>query len=238
MESLHLFALALQLTTVAPPQVAGPSVGDFLGYDNPPAEMVDFLGRRRLCAERAVDLPEEEWLRCADLAGEELGWRARAGADADVLRWLDQSPREFELAGRESVSLTGANSMRPQRVEHSGTDAQGRPYRLNILTGSDEGRSTRIVTSYDGGPTRSFTIDGRRFPLIDLQSVQVSVRTIRSAQSLEVELSYGHDRPYCRTQGDNRARVLIFFERDRIWAQDVRRTNCEYYFQRIENAAP
>lgn len=227
--------LALLAQTAAPP--IRPGEADTLADTGPPVEMIDFLGRRRLCADEDRDAGERERLHCAALTGEERAWRTRFSGNARALRWLDQAPRDFRLERRFVVTFDGPLPARPRRTEQSGVNIEGRRYRLTIDTEADGGRSTRIVAAYDGWPERSFTLSNRLFPLIDLQSLSVGTSEPPSARGLSVQLSYGDERSYCDTVTDNRQKVIVSFQQNRVSALHVLRTNCAYDSERIEEGA-
>lgn len=77
---------------------AAATPADLLQTEDPPIEMIDFLGRRRVCAEQREEGGETSpWLHCANLPDEEREWRARSAGNAIALAWLDQDPRRFHL---------------------------------------------------------------------------------------------------------------------------------------------
>jgi hypothetical protein len=230
---LLLAVLAQTLATPLPP-----GEGDTLADNGPPIEMIDFLGRRRLCADADGDAAERERLHCAALAGEERGWRTRFAGDTRALRWLDQAPLEFRMELRLIVTFDGPEPARPRRTEQSGTDGEGRHYRLTIDAEADGGRSTRIAAAYDGWPERSFTLSNRAFPLIDLQSLEVGVQLLADDRSFRVELRYGHRRGYCGELGDDREQVTVGFGQIRVSGYATLRTNCQRVYTDIGNFTP
>lgn len=233
--TLALLVALLAAQAVTPP--IRPGGGDTLADNDPPIEMIDFLGRRRLCADAGRDAAERERLHCTALAGEERAWRSRFAGHARALRWLDQAPRDFRLERRFVATFDGPLRAWPRRTEQSGIDVEGRRYRLTIDTEADRGRSTRVVAAYDGWPERSFTLSNRLFPLIDLQSLSVGTSEPPFDRSLEVEVSYGDERTYCGTATDNRQKLVISFQQRRVRARHVLRTNCAYDYVRIEESA-
>jgi hypothetical protein len=222
--------LALFGQAVAPPTA--------LGFNDPPPEMIDVLGRRRLCAEAGSDRAERARLRCAALAGEERILRRRFAGDEAALRWLDQAPLAFRLEPRFVTTFDGPEPARPRRTEQSGADAEGRPYRLTVDAGADGGRSTRIVAAYNGWPERSFTLSNRIFPSIDLQSLEVGVQVLAADRSLRVKLRYGRRRGYCGEMGDDREQVNIGFGQTRVSGYATQRTNCQLIYTNIGNVRP
>lgn len=215
-------------------------------WDNPPTEMVDFLGRRRLCGE----LPEPEHrdagyrqeaqrLRCASLPEEERGWRARYAGNAAVLRWLDLEPERFRLNNVVISAWDGPPAARPRRIEQSGVDARtGEPYRLVIVTDGNHGR-TRITASFAGIPQRSFTLDDHQIPLLDLQSLRVALGTppVRRPR-LYLMLRYGEARGYCFLEDeDDRPELQIVFDGDGVRGYRTEGSNCETATTQLPDAA-
>src|SRR5262245_39291903 len=121
-------------------QAAAPSAADDpRSWNNPPIELVDFLGRRRLCAELgapegrgAGERQEAERLHCAALPAEERIWRAHYAGNAPVLRWIDLDPRGFHLNGIIVRMWDGPPTARPQHIVQRGRDQRGRRFRLVI----------------------------------------------------------------------------------------------------------
>jgi len=215
-------------------------------WDNPPTEMVDFLGRRRLCAQlgepenyNVGDRAAAERWRCAALPGEERTWRARYANNALVRAWLDLDPIRFTLNNVEINAWHGPLPARPRRIEQAGVDARtGQPYRLVIEAGSGT-RQTRITASFANAPTRSFTLDDTQVPFLDLQSLRVMLGTppVRRPQ-LYVMLRYGEMRGYCSLeQRDDRSEISIVFEPERVRASRSETINCETNWSDLPDAA-
>jgi hypothetical protein len=69
--------------------------------------MIDFLGRRKECADLAPEPGEllpapptgswRDWLRCGTLPAEELALRRRYESDSRAMAFLNQSPSDFLL---------------------------------------------------------------------------------------------------------------------------------------------
>jgi hypothetical protein len=202
----------------------------------PPREMIDFLGRRRLCLELPAEAErsafaqaESRRLACASLASEERRWRDRYRADADALAWLDRDPRDFQLPGVVVVQAwDGPPGAYVHRMEWNGTEEGGpRPFHLSIDGDAENGAATMIIASYGDVPARSFRIDNARFPWLDLQSVRVAMGSGASRDALSVTIRFGFRRGYCAFQDrDDRPRLAIAFGRDRISASYEDRTNC------------
>jgi len=217
-------------------QMAAPPDGDLPGFDDPPTEMIDFLGRRMLCAQGAEETARRR-LRCRALDGEERAFRQRFAGDAQAVRWLDQPPLQFHLRRRFVSVFDGPTPVQPRRMEQTGVDSNGRGYRIVIDAEADRGSSTRISASYDGWPERSFPLSNRLFPDVDIQSVTVSTYDPPPRRAILIEFSYGEDRSYCGTQGDNRPDVTVLFERGRVRAQGHPRTNCSHETVSIDENA-
>lgn len=220
------FAVASLLALIAQPLAVAE-------LDPPPEEMVDFLGRRRLC----LDLPapaernafhQSEWRRlaCGSLQSEERTWRDHYRGNADVLAWLDRDPRDFEIPGIIRVrSWDGPPGAYVHRMEWTGTENDGpSPFHLSIDSDAEHGAATFITASYGDVPARTYRIDNARFPWLDLQSV----RAAQGSDDLHVDLRFGYRRGYCADlDSDDRPRLTIRFARDRISASYEDRTNCE-----------
>jgi hypothetical protein len=230
--------MILPLLLFAVQAASPPEDGDALNFtrDDPPIEMIDFLGRRRQCAYSGVPADEQTRLHCATLPGEERAFRARFANDAAALRWLDQAPLAFRLDHRLVADLDSSEPTTPRRTEQSGVDDEGRPYRLIINTEADGGRSTSIDVAFAGWPIRRFALSNRDFPLIDLQSLLVSVWGDIDPR-FGVRLRFGHMRGYCaELDYDDREIVSIAFTRNEGTGYVTRRTNCERVYERIPDA--
>lgn len=198
----------------------------------PPEEMIDFLGRRRLCAELPAppersdfQRSEERRLACASLAAEEARWRRRYRDDRAALAWLDRDPRDFRVPRIVVSSWDGPPPAYVHRVELSGTETGGpAPFHLVIDSDSEAGAATLVTASYAGVPARSFRIANDRIPWLDLQSLRVSMGGGRDY--LHADLRFGHRRGYCGDEGDDRPRLILIFRRDRVTASADDRTNC------------
>ncbi|HYD13912.1 MAG TPA: hypothetical protein VEC11_13770 [Allosphingosinicella sp.] len=239
-------ALAPPVVSPGPPLIAprqvfaqpGAADGDAFDFNDPPIEMIDFLGRRYECAHRGIPTAERRRLRCAALPGEERALRARFANDADALRWLDQAPLEFRMEPRVAMTLDHTEPTLPHRIEQSGVDETGRAYRLTIDTMGDGGRLTRIAVAYDGWPERSFALSNRSFPLLDMETLQVRILPVPNDRRFHVRVRYGCPRDYCGEIGetDNRPQVQISFERGRVRGSDGRRDNCQHVYVPIVDA--
>lgn len=231
-----MLVLLLAAQAVTPP--AGDSQGlEPIGAHDPPVAMIDFLGRRSQCAYSDVPAREQARLRCAALAGEESALRTRFVDDAGALRWLNQPPLDFRMRTRFISTFDGPDPVRPRTVAQSGVDDRGRPYQLVIDTRADHGRSTRITAVYDNRPERSFTLENRAVPLLDLQTLTVGVQEVPDDQRLTVRILYGHDRTYCGEAGDNREEIRIAFGAAGASAYAMRRTNCQRVYENVMDAA-
>lgn len=199
----------------------------------PPTEMIDFLGRRRLCLElptpadrSAAYQAEARRLACASLVSEERMWRNHARGNTVALAWLDRDPRDFRIPGTIMVrSGDGPPGAYVHRMEWAGTENGGPvPFRLSIDSDAENGAATLVTASFGDGPARTFRIDNARFPWLDLQSVSAAL----ASDILRVGVRFGYRRGYCADQdGDDRPRLTVRFMRDRITASFEDRTNCE-----------
>ena len=241
--------LALLAQAVTPPMVsaapriiapaaalAQPDGLEPLGRNDPPVELIDFLGRRYECAHRGVPRAEQARLRCASLHGEEQGWRTRFANDDGALRWLDQAPLSFRMDRRLVATLISSEPTTPHRLEQTGVDDGGRPYRLTIDAREDAGHATRISVTYAGWPARSFTLRHREFPLLDLNTLQASTIPAPNDRFF-VMLSYGHPRRYCGEDGDSRESVRVVFLPTEVRGDAMRRTNCQRLYEPVTDAA-
>ena len=203
----------------------------------PPTEMIDFLGRRRLC----LDLPappghsafeQSEWRRlaCGSLTAEERVWRDRYRGNADALAWLDRDPRNFRLPSITVSSGDGPPGAYVHRMEWTGTENGGpAPFHLTIDSDAENGGATLFTASYGDLSARSFRIDNARFPWLDLQSVRTALGTQPPRDYLSVDVRFGYRRGYCAEQDeDDRPHLTITFYRDRITASYQDRANCGF----------
>jgi hypothetical protein len=227
-------------------QTATPAADDPRFWDDPPTEMIDFLGRRRLCAQlpepadrEAGDRREAERLQCAALPAEERGWRARYAGNAEVLRWIDRDPLGFHLNSILISVWHGPPGALPMRIEQTGVDARSRePYHLVIDAGADGGRFTRITASYADHQPRSFTLENSRLPWLDLQSLQVMLGTPPTPGRLYVRMRYGYPRGYCQiNEEDDRPLVQIVFDNNEIRASRSEQPNCQPVTTDLTDAA-
>lgn len=224
-----LFALLLQ---AAPPAQDALNIAP--DAELPPVELIDFLGRRHGCAFRGVPREEQDRLRCAALPDEERAFRNRYGADARALRWLNEDPLAFRMDRRLIATFDSSEPAIAQRAEQSGVDHDGRPYRLIVDLGAERGRSTWIALAYAGWPERRFILGNSEFPLVDLQSLLVTVLPADHDPRLRVRLRFGHARGYCGEHDlDDREEVTISFTRNEVTGYVTRRTNCQRVYERI-----
>jgi hypothetical protein len=229
-------------------QAAAPAPDDPRLWDNPPTEMIDFLGRRRLCAELgqpdhrdASDQAAAERWRCAPLSTEERTWRARYADNAQVRAWLDLDPRRFSLNNVSIHAWHGPPRAETRRVEQNGVDARtGQSYHLVIDAGVDGGRRIRVTASFAELAPRSFTLDAAVVPFLDLQSLTVALGALPVRRDrLYVMMRYGELRGYCSLDADDdRPEVSIVFERDTIRASRLGEpVNCEAVWTDLPDAA-
>ena len=197
----------------------------------PPEEMIDFLGRRRLClalpapAERNdSDQAEARRLACTSLPSEERRWRDHVRGNAAALAWLDRDPRDFRVPGLTVSGRDGPPGAYVHRMEWTGTESRGpAEFHLAIDSDAEHGAATILTASYGDVPARSFRIDNARFPWLDLQSVHAAL----GGDRLHVDIRFGYRRGYCAEQEeDDRPLLSIDFRRDRVTARYLDRTNC------------
>ena len=197
----------------------------------PREEMVDFLGRRRLCLalpapdqRNAYEQSESRRLACASLAAEERVWRDRLRGNANALAWLDRDPRDFRMPGMLVRSGNGPPGAYVHRMEWNGTENGGpSQFRLSIDSDAEQGAATWISASYGDVAARTFRIDNARFPWLDLQSVRAAF----GGDTLRIDIRFGYRRGYCgELNEDDRPNLTIRFTRDRVRATFEDRTNC------------
>ena len=226
-------------------QPAAPPADDPRLWEDPPTGMVDFLGRRRLCAELgepkhrdAGERQEAERLQCAALQGEERRWRTRYAADPEVLRWIDRDPLGFHLNGIMVSSWDGPPGAHPQYVEQQGRDRRGRPFRLVIDRAADGGRLTQVTLRYADWPERIFALNNSRFPLIDLSSIDLAAGEPPREGAFHIFLHFGYPRGYCQAPDrDDRPLIQITFRWDGTSANFADRTNCQFNYVALTDAA-
>jgi hypothetical protein len=224
------FALALlALLAQPPPAAAEPG--------QPPEEMIDFLGRRRLCLalpapamREAADQAEARRLACDALPSEERHWRDRYRGNAEASAWLDQDPRNFRLPNLTVSGWDGPPPAYVHRMEWTGSESRGpAPFHLVIDTDAEYGGATLFTASYGDVPARSFRIDNAHFPWLDLQSVTAALGSRGPRDYLRVDIRFGYRRGYCaQFDEDDRPHLTITFARDRVSASYEDRTNCGF----------
>jgi hypothetical protein len=214
-------------------------------WPEPPREIVDFLGRRRLCrqiSESADRGPgdEREWARlaCSSLPAEEATWRARYNQTPDVRQWLDLDPLEFRLPSFLLFVTEGPTPGSVQHIEVSGVSYDdGSPFRVAADTRAGGGRYTSFTVSFADVPERVFRVENARFPGVDLQSLLVLYGFRASTQQLTIQLRFAYPRGYCSDQADDdRPRLIIHFNRTEYDGHYVDMTNCEMTMLPLENA--
>lgn len=216
--------------------VPDPEAQRRLELGEPPGDMIDFLGRRRECAERAprpgeprppeTDL-RHAWLRCGDLAREEDGLRRRYAEHAVAMAYLDQAPSEFELGRIFALSRHGPPAI-VERSEFSGTDLSGRVrWTLEVDGRADGGRATSVTVSWGEHPRRTIYLDNIALPYLDTFPEAVELIVDPDEGRLMVELKYGFRRGWCgNIDPDDRPTVSIQFWRERIAVYVHDMANC------------
>jgi hypothetical protein len=227
-----MFALAL-LALLPQPPAAAPEPAP------PPEEMIDFLGRRRLCLElappaerNAFEQAEGRRLACDALPSEERHWRDHYRGNVEVSAWLDQDPRNFRLPVISVSGYDGPPAAYVHRMEWTGTESRGpAAFHLAIDTDAENGAATLFTASYGDVPARTFRIDNARFPWLDLQSVTAHLGSGGARDYLHVDIRFGYRRGYCALlDEDDRPRLSIVFHQDRVSASYQDRTNCRTDF--------
>jgi hypothetical protein len=233
-----MIALALLAATALHPPA-------FYSWPQPPEQMIDFLGRRRLCRElpeptdrRPGD--EREWARlnCVSLPEEERSWRARYESNADVRLWLDQDPLDFRLPRIVVSSNDGPPRADVHHMDVTGVSYDdGSPFRVSADTGAGAGRYTTFTVSFADVPERVFTVDNARFPFVDLQSLEVAYGRLPPNDELIIDLRFGYPRGYCTdTDDDDRPSLTIYFNRAELHGYYQDMTNCRYKTETLANA--
>lgn len=214
----------------------------------PPDDMIDFLGRRRECAEFAPEPGEtlrpppvgsrREWWRCEALPDEERALRRRYSGNATATAFLNQAPSEFRL---DRIVTYIHDGSRPGKVEHAeqrGFDASGRiPWEMVLDLQASQGRATSVAVSWSAQPSRTIYLDNRMFPGLDLSSAWVAVREA-PRESIDIEMRYGSGRGWCGdVDRDDRPRVSIHLGPEGVEVFRQERTNCNTNFDRLEPGA-
>lgn len=214
----------------------------------PPADMIDFLGRRRECAQLAPEPGEvvpapppgswREWLRCETLPAEEVALRRRYESDARAIAFLDQAPGAFRL---ETITVHAYDGPPPGRVEHAeqrGLDSGGRiPWQMVLDRQATEGRATAVTVSWGNHRTRTIYLDSQMFPWLDLTSAWVALSE-RPREALILELRYGSVRGWCGdVDRDDRPRVYVYFRPRGVEVSRQDRTNCDNNYDELQPSA-
>ena len=210
----------------------------------PPAGIIDFLGRRKECADWAPEpgevLPEPpagsrlEWLRCATLPAEEQELRRRYAGDTGAMTFLDQAPGDF----RSNTIIVTTNDGPPlARVEHAeqrGLDASGRiPWQIVLDRQAAGGGDTEVTVSWGSYPARTIYLDNQLFPELDITSALVAIME-RPYEALNIELRYGFVRGWCGyVEGDDRSRVAMIFRPASVEVSRHDRTNCNAGYEQV-----
>ena len=210
----------------------------------PPANIIDFLGRRKECADWAPE-PDEvlpapppgsrlEWLRCATLPAEEQELRRRYAGDTGAMTFLNQAPADF----RSNTIIVTTNDGPPlARVEHAeqrGLDAGGHiPWRIVLERQAAEGRATEVTVSWGSYPDRTIYLENQLFPELDITSALVAIME-RPYAALTIELRYGFVRGWCGyVEGDDRSRVAIILKPASVEVSRHDRTNCNGGYEQV-----
>lgn len=215
---------------------------------DPPEDMIDFLGRRKECADFAPELNEalpappagswREWLRCDTLGAEEQALRRRYGSDRQAIAFLNQAPRDFRL---QTIIVNTYDGPPPGKVEHAeqrGFDSDGRiSWQMILDRKAAEGRATAVTVSWGSYPSRTIYLDNQMFPWLDLTSAWVAIRE-RPYEALSIEIRYGPYRGWCGdTDRDDRSRVDISFKPNSADVSRQDRANCNVNYEEVEASA-
>ena len=214
---------------------------------DPPRPMIDFLGRRKNCADYAPDPDEPEppphpdswlaWLRCGDLAAEEAELRRRYRADAAAIAHLDQPPEKFRLSEIVVRSYDGPPAARVEQAQQSGTDAEGRT-RWRVILDGTAGSATAVTASWEGMPTRTVHLDHGLFPNLDLGTLQVAFKSRPPHARLSLDLRYDYPRGWCgHVDLDDRPYASIAFAPDHIIVSRQDMTDCSGNYGDVDTAA-
>jgi hypothetical protein len=215
-----------------------------MNWPEPPEEMVDFLGRRRLCLELSdYDDPnvyverERTRLNCSSLPDEERSWRARYDSNAEVRRWLDQEPQQFRMPNIIVHFYHGPDEGDANHVEVSGVSFDvGSPFRVAVDKAAGGGRFTTFTVSFGDLPARTFTVENARLPELDLQSMKVFSSGPSPNERLLVSLRFGYLQGYCGVgDEDDRPRLNIHFNRSEMGGNYESRTNCRSSRVELQN---
>lgn len=243
--------VALLVALLASPASAasGLLIGQPEFETGPPGDMIDFLGRRKECADVAlqfdgpVSAPPpgswREWLRCEAIAGEEQALRRRFVGDTRAIAFLDEAPTDFQLNRWSIVVNTydGPPAGRVERAEQRGFDAGGRiAWRMVLDRQAVEGR-TAVTVSWGDHPSRTIYLDDEMFSLLDLSSAWVAIRE-GPYESLSIEMRYGVIRGWCGdVDRDDRSRVSLSFKPSHTTVSRQDRTNCNGNYVEVEASA-
>jgi hypothetical protein len=243
------FLLALLVHAAAPPATMAlpprPLEDDALGLDDPRVEMIDFLGRRMLCARlRQVEANttaryRAEWTRlaCAQLGEEERHWRRRFADLPAALAWLDRDPERFESLMLRVHFDSGPAPGLARHVMQRGTDEEGRG-RYEVSAALDGERAV-FTLAQDGQPPRRFVADLAALPALDLQSLRADYRGSGEDawRGLRVRVRYGYRQGYCRdSERDDRPNLTIWFRDGEPRAQRAVYVNCEASYMDLPDA--
>ncbi|HYG30136.1 MAG TPA: hypothetical protein VD887_07975 [Allosphingosinicella sp.] len=210
--------------------------------EQPPVELIDFLGRRRECAERrpptesdppspyaAADRFEWYFYACPGLPREEAAHRARFAGDANALAWLDDAPEDFDLGILETTAYHGPPGAEVRRIEYSGRTRAG-PWRVALDLDAHP-RAAALALAFPAGPNRTIWLEHGLFPWLDATSLRVAFDPEGRDERLILDLRYGLFRGWCgRIDGEDRPEISILVpERGaEISVARGERTNCRY----------
>jgi hypothetical protein len=200
---------------------------------DPPEEMIDFLGRRRLCSSLRGDNRRgaAEWRRarsCDALADEEQRWRQMQADNPVAMAWLNDDPRQFELGVIVASSYHGPPGVRLSHVDQEGVDpVSGLPVELHVDAQAESGRYVRITAAWGDVSARTVQFPVSEFPYFDPGSIWMALGSTDPDGGLLVEARYALPRGYCgNIDEDDRPRLSIHFTRTAVTASRQTMRNC------------
>lgn len=237
---LQLFALSADAGT-AHHQSA------MIATPEPPAEMIDFLGRRQQCAGlgeiAASDRSDREtarlsWLRCGELGAEESGFKRRFSTDPSALMWLDQSPSDFKL-DRVTFDVSHVPLPTLTRVLQEGVDVGGTvQWHAAVDRTVSAGSSTAIVISWNNYGSLTLVIPNTELPQLDLAGLQIRAEASPYRDLFVLRIPYGFESGWCGDfiLDDDRPHLSITVDEGELTAYRTKMTNCDHEVERFNQS--
>jgi hypothetical protein len=202
--------------------------------------MIDFLGRRMLCARlpgeadrRSRDRAEWQRLGCAGLGEEERTLRTLHASDHGVLAWLNEDPERFENPMLRTNLYDGPALGRAMQVSQRGSDKEGRG-RYEVSATVEDGRVVFNI-AVDRQPPVRFIADLAALPELDLQTLEVNYET-RHPLIFGIAVRYGYRQGYCGyLDQDDRPTLNLWIERGAPRAYRTGYVNCEPRYLDVPN---